>query len=198
MPPELFHQPNACAGIKESLRDLYLSDPRPWLVGFSGGSPREMRLANHARRSLVPIISRAKDSTLVAALVFEAALAIPPAQRTKEIHVVCTDTRVEIPAVVEAIETTLARMRKCAAEHDLKLEVHLQRPPAEQSFWVNSITRRYMLPKRTFNPCAEHLRVNPAKNPAERLEGRCENARERSQCQWFQCIESHQTDRKCS
>jgi hypothetical protein len=88
MPPELFHQPNACAGIKESLRDLYLSDPRPWLVGFSGGSPREMRPANHDRRSTAPAISRGKDSTLVPAL------AIPPAQRTKEIYVVCSDTRV--------------------------------------------------------------------------------------------------------
>jgi 3'-phosphoadenosine 5'-phosphosulfate sulfotransferase (PAPS reductase)/FAD synthetase len=69
MPTELFQTINAYEGIKHSLRERYLSDPRPWLVGFSGG----------------------KDSTLVAALVFEAALAIPPAQRTKEIHVVCTD-----------------------------------------------------------------------------------------------------------
>jgi len=110
MPTELFNQPNAYAGIKESLRELYLGDPRPWLIGFSGG----------------------KDSTMVAALVFDAALSVPREQRTKEIHVVCTDTRVEIPAVVEAIETTLAKMRKCAAENDLKLEVHLLRPPAEQ------------------------------------------------------------------
>jgi len=57
--------------ITRSLRDLYLSDPRPWMVGFSGG----------------------KDSTLVAHLIYEAAKSIPAAQRTKEIHVVCTDMR---------------------------------------------------------------------------------------------------------
>lgn len=61
--------------IRESVRDLYLGDPRPWLIGFSGG----------------------KDSTMLASLIFEAVLALPPEQRTKPISVVCTDTRVEIP-----------------------------------------------------------------------------------------------------
>ena len=71
MPSELFNPLSAYSEIKNGLSQLYLSDPRPWLVGFSGG----------------------KDSTLVAALVFEAALGIPAAQRTMEIHVVCTDSR---------------------------------------------------------------------------------------------------------
>lgn len=61
--------------IKQSLRRLYLEDNRPWLVGFSGG----------------------KDSTMLASLVVDAALSLPPAERTKPISVVCTDTRVEIP-----------------------------------------------------------------------------------------------------
>jgi len=43
--------------IRDSLRQLYLDDPRPWLIGFSGG----------------------KDSTMVASLVFDAVLAVPPA-----------------------------------------------------------------------------------------------------------------------
>lgn len=154
MPAELFQPSSTYRGIIESLRELYLADPRPWLVGFSGG----------------------KDSTLVAALVFEAVLAIPPAQRTKEIHVVCTDTRVEIPAVVEAIETTLARMRKCAAEHDLKLEVHLLRPPAEQSFWVNIIGRGYPPPNRTFRWCTQRLKIDPVTKFVERRMGRWSEA----------------------
>jgi 3'-phosphoadenosine 5'-phosphosulfate sulfotransferase (PAPS reductase)/FAD synthetase len=56
--------------IKDSLKQLYLDDPRPWLVGFSGG----------------------KDSTLVASPVFEAVLSVPPEQRTKPVTVLCTDT----------------------------------------------------------------------------------------------------------
>ena len=51
MPAVLFNSLSAYPGIKDSLGQLYLSDPRPWLVGFSGG----------------------KHSTLAAALLFEAA-----------------------------------------------------------------------------------------------------------------------------
>ena len=57
--------------IKASLRQLYLEDPRPWLVGFSGG----------------------KDNTMVAALVFDAVLAVLPEQRTKLNNIFSTDTR---------------------------------------------------------------------------------------------------------
>ena len=44
------------ANFRDFLSQLYLEDPRPWLVGFSGG----------------------KDSTMLAALIFDALLSIPP------------------------------------------------------------------------------------------------------------------------
>jgi hypothetical protein len=37
---------------------------------------------------------------------------IPAEQRIKPISVVCTDTRVEIPAIVDMVEGTLGKMRK--------------------------------------------------------------------------------------
>jgi DNA sulfur modification protein DndC len=40
------------AKLKDSLSQLYLEDPRPWLVGFGGG----------------------KDSTMLAGLIFDAVL----------------------------------------------------------------------------------------------------------------------------
>jgi DNA sulfur modification protein DndC len=125
--------------IKNSLRELYLADSRPWLVGFSGG----------------------KDSSLVAQLVFDAVQDIPPDQRTKEIAVVCTDTRVEIPAIVEMIETSLAKMRRYANDQNLNIEVHLLRPPPEQSFWVNIIGRGYPPPNRTFRWCMQRMKIDP-------------------------------------
>ena len=127
------------SSIIENLTQLYLADTRPWLVGFSGG----------------------KDSTLVAALIVESILSVPPPQRTKEVHVVCTDTRVEIPAIVEAVEGTLARIRKFSSENDLKIEVHLLRPPPEQSFWVNIIGRGHPPPNRTFRWCTQRLKIDP-------------------------------------
>ena len=51
--------------IKDSLTLLYLDDPRPWLVGFSGG----------------------KDSTLLASLIFDAVLSVPAEQRKEPISV---------------------------------------------------------------------------------------------------------------
>jgi DNA sulfur modification protein DndC len=136
--------------IKESLRNLYLENDRPWLVGFSGG----------------------KDSTLVASLIVEAVLDIPVEQRKKEIAMVCTDTRVEIPAIVEMIESTLARMRKFADDNALNMEVHLLRPSAEQSFWVNIIGRGYPPPNRVFRWCTQRLKIDPMSQFVERRMGR--------------------------
>jgi DNA sulfur modification protein DndC len=119
---------NPYVEIQDSLRDLYLTDPRPWLVGFSGG----------------------KDSTMVAALIFETVLSLEPDQRTKPISILCTDTRVEIPAIAEMVETTLARMSRYAQKSDLNIEVSLLKPPPEQSFWVNIIGRGYPPPEPHF------------------------------------------------
>jgi DNA sulfur modification protein DndC len=125
--------------IVARLRQLYVDDPRPWLVGFSGG----------------------KDSTLVAALVFDAVLSIPPEQRTKPVTVLCTDTRVEIPAIAESVESVLQRMRRCSQEHGLNIEAHLLKPPPEQSFWVNIIGRGYPPPNRVFRWCTQRLKIDP-------------------------------------
>jgi len=51
--------------IKSTLHQLYTEDDRPWLVGFSGG----------------------KDSTMLASLVFETVLSLPPDKRIKPISV---------------------------------------------------------------------------------------------------------------
>jgi DNA sulfur modification protein DndC len=76
----------AYARIRDLLCHLYLEDNRPWLVGFSGG----------------------KDSTMLASLIFDAVLSVPAEQRKKPISILCTDTRVEIPAISERVKGTLA------------------------------------------------------------------------------------------
>ncbi len=125
--------------IKKSLRQLYMEDNRPWLVGFSGG----------------------KDSTMLASLVFDAVLSLPTAERTKQISVVCTDTRVEIPAIVEMVEGTLDRMRKCSQQHNLNIDANLLKPTIEESFWVNIIGRGYPPPNRVFRWCTQRMKIDP-------------------------------------
>lgn len=125
--------------IRENLRELYLEDTRPWLVGFSGG----------------------KDSTMLASLVFDGVLSAPADQRKKPVAILCTDTRVEIPAIVEMVESTLARMHKFSQQNNLNVEVNLLKPPPEQSFWVNLIGRGYPPPNRTFRWCTQRMKIDP-------------------------------------
>jgi DNA sulfur modification protein DndC len=129
----MFHE------IKASLQQLYLEDERPWLVGFSGG----------------------KDSTMLASLIFDTVLSIHAAKRKKPISVLCTDTRVEIPAIAEMIEGTLDRMRWCSQQHDLNIDTHLLKPLHEESFWVNIIGRGYPPPNRTFRWCTQRMKIDP-------------------------------------
>ena len=138
-PEPPLESPAGYAQILDGLRQLYVEDPRPWLVGFSGG----------------------KDSTMVASLIFDAVAAIPESERTKPIAVLCTDTRVEIPAIVEMLEGTLTRMRRHAQRERLGIEVHLLKPPPEQSFWVNIVGRGYPPPNRTFRWCTQRLKIDP-------------------------------------
>ena len=125
--------------IVHTLRQLYLDDKRPWLVGFSGG----------------------KDSTMVASLIVEVVAGIPDELRKKPIAVLCTDTRVEIPAIAETIEGTLARINKFSEQNKLNIEVNLLKPPPEQTFWVNIIGRGYPPPNRVFRWCTQRLKIDP-------------------------------------
>lgn len=125
--------------LRNNLHGLYVEDDRPWLVGFSGG----------------------KDSTMVASLVFDTVLSVPAKKRKKPVVVLCTDTRVEIPAIAEMVEGALARMLKFSQQHELGIEVNLLKSAPEQSFWVNIIGRGYPPPNRTFRWCTQRLKIDP-------------------------------------
>jgi DNA sulfur modification protein DndC len=125
--------------IKKSLRQLYLEDERPWLLGFSGG----------------------KDSTMLASVIFDVILSVPATQRKKPVSVLCTDTRVEIPAIAEMVEGALDRMRKCSQQEDLNIDANLLKPTTEESFWVNIIGRGYPPPNRSFRWCTQRMKIDP-------------------------------------
>lgn len=125
--------------LKTVLRNLYLEDERPWLVGFSGG----------------------KDSTMLASVIFEVVLNLPPKDRVKPVSIVCTDTRVEIPAISEMIEGTLERMNSISAEMELQIDANLLKPSIEESFWVNIIGRGYPPPNRAFRWCTQRMKIDP-------------------------------------
>lgn len=98
---------------------------------------------------------------MLASLVFDMILSVPAEKRKKPVAVLCTDTRVEIPAIVEMVESALARMHRFSEQIDLNIEVNLLKPPPEQSFWVNIIGRGYPPPNRTFRWCTQRMKIDP-------------------------------------
>ena len=69
----------------EEVRELYVADEVPWILGYSGG----------------------KDSTATLQIVWTALASLPADQRKKPIHVISTDTLVENPVVAAWVTNSL-------------------------------------------------------------------------------------------
>ena len=128
------------ARIYDDVREIYLSDSRPWVVGYSGG----------------------KDSTTALQIIWTALQALPPAKRSKQIYVISSDTLVETPVVSRYIDVSLERIAKAAGEQNMPIVTHKVVPEVGRSFWVNLIGRGYPAPSRRFRWCTERLKIEPA------------------------------------
>lgn len=131
---------SAVAALSEEVRDLYLSDGVPWVIGYSGG----------------------KDSTAVLQLVWMALRDLPPEKRTKPVHVISTDTLVEQPLVSSWVNASLTRMRDAASAAGLPITPHKLTPEIEDSFWVNLIGKGYPAPRQKFRWCTDRLKIRPS------------------------------------
>jgi DNA sulfur modification protein DndC len=128
------------ADLEDEIRTLYTADDTPWIVGYSGG----------------------KDSTATLQLVWKAIAALPPTDRTKEIHVISTDTLVENPIVARWVAKSLDTMRDAAAASGMPIRTHRLAPELANSFWVNLIGRGYPAPRHKFRWCTERLKIRPS------------------------------------
>lgn len=132
--------PDAIAALLNEVRGIYLSDERPWVVGYSGG----------------------KDSTTALQIIWSAISALPKEQRSKIIYVISSDTLVETPVVSHYIDVTLERISTAAAEQGMPIITQKVVPNVDRSFWVNMIGRGYPAPSRRFRWCTERLKIEPA------------------------------------
>ena len=109
------------AYIESEIADqyLYYESARPWIIGFSGG----------------------KDSTMLLQMAWYALKKIPQELRTREVHIVCNDTLVENPKIVEFIEQTLYNIQEAALETRMPFFVKKTSPKLEDTFWVKMIGR---------------------------------------------------------
>ena len=130
---------SAVNDLVAQIRDIYLSDDAPWIVGYSGG----------------------KDSTASLQLVWMALESLEPDQRHKPVYVVTNDTLVENPVVVQWVKRSHDQIRVGAAEKGLPVEAHLLFPIVDETFWVNLIGRGYPAPNRRFRWCTERMKIHP-------------------------------------
>src|SRR5437660_11054312 len=86
--------------LTQEIRDTYLANDYPWVIGYSGG----------------------KDSTTVLQLVWYALSALPSEQRKKPVYVLSSDTLVETPMIVNYIDTTLQRLNETAKRENRLFE----------------------------------------------------------------------------
>lgn len=125
--------------IIADLQRQYLSDSRPWVVGFSGG----------------------KDSTCVLQLVYQMLLNMSADKRIKHIHVLSSDTLVEAPIVGIRQKRICKMINEAATRDNIPLSVDVLCPDITDTFWVNLIGRGYPSPNRWFRWCTDRLKIKP-------------------------------------
>ena len=128
------------ATVVEQIREVYLADARPWVIGYSGG----------------------KDSTCALQLVWSALSGVQNSAQRKPIYVLSSDTLVETPVVVHYINDALAQINNAAQTQNLPITAKKVVPDVYDSFWVNLLGRGYPAPSRRFRWCTERLKIDPA------------------------------------
>ncbi len=123
----------------ENIQLLYLSDRRPWIIGYSGG----------------------KDSTVVLSLIYSAINLLEKGKRHKEIYVVSSDTLVETPVVVDMFHRVVNAINVQAPLNEIPMSAHTVVPNQDQTFWVNLLGRGYPAPTSKFRWCTERMKINP-------------------------------------
>ena len=124
----------------EEIRSVYLSDDRPWVIGYSGG----------------------KDSTTAVQMIWYALFELPVEQRQKPVYIISSDTLVETPKIVDYIDTSLQRMNEAARRADLPFSAEKVQPDIKNTFWVNLLGRGYAAPSKRFRWCTDRLKIDPA------------------------------------
>ena len=124
--------------VKE-IQELYLADDKPWIIGYSGG----------------------KDSTATMQLIYLSIQLLSEEKREKKVWVVCSDTLVEIPTVMDRVDTTLERLNRYSLENNMPFSGHSVSPTVDESFFVNVIGRGYPAPTRTFRWCTDRMKIQP-------------------------------------
>lgn len=133
---------SAIKKIEYEIIDQYLYDgnpERPWVLGFSGG----------------------KDSTMLLQLVWYALKNIDPTLRKRQVYVVCNNTLVENPKILQFVDTTLKKIEYAATQQGMPIFINKTTPKVQDSFWVKLIGLGYPSPSKFFRWCTDRLKIDP-------------------------------------
>lgn len=133
-------------GLKETIKNLYMADDIPWVIGYSGG----------------------KDSTATLQLVWLSLMELPKNKLKKVVHVINTDTMVESPVIEKWVERALKMMDEASAKIEASVETlfvtHRLTPEDNQTYWANFIGRGYPFPRKKLRWCTDRLKIQPVNN----------------------------------
>lgn len=133
---------NTVDDLIDDIKNVYLSDNRPWVIGYSGG----------------------KDSTTVVELVYLMLLSLKPKERTKTVYIVSSDTLIENPLIKIYLNKMNELLGVAAKRDDLPIFSSMVTPPANNSFWANVIGRGFPTPRMngSFRWCTDRLKIHPS------------------------------------
>lgn len=124
--------------IINEMKQVYLHDNRPWMIGYSGG----------------------KDSTLVCCLLFEMLNRLPKNTKYKKIYIVSSDTMVENPIVRDYMHDVSCKINAAGSPYNITAEIIY--PEVQNTFWSKIIGLGYPTPEPPgFRWCTERLKIHP-------------------------------------
>ena len=127
--------------VIEEMKVVYKNDNRPWIIGYSGG----------------------KDSTVVVQLAFTMLESLAPAERTKPIYIVSSDTLIENPIVLGYLKDASNLINIGAKTKNLPLYAEMVHPDYDNSYWANIIGKGLPTPTSIrFRWCTERLKIKPS------------------------------------
>jgi DNA sulfur modification protein DndC len=137
-----FFDNNSLENKYKEIQDLYLSDNKPWVIGYSGG----------------------KDSTVILQLIWYAIKDLPKKSQNKDIYVISTNTLVESPFLLKKTSISIKNINLAAKKENLCFKAKHIMPKIEDSFWVNLLGKGYPTPTKMFRWCTERIKIKPADN----------------------------------
>lgn len=137
-----YFKENTLDELLEEIKYVYLSDERPWVIGYSGG----------------------KDSTVVVELVYKMLKNLTDKERKKSVYIVSSDTLIENPIIKIYLGKMNEMLGEAAKTDGLPIKACMVMPPANNSFWANVIGRGFPTPRMngTFRWCTDRLKINPS------------------------------------